>query len=80
MPAQLITMSTWLNFLPTSLAMAATEASDDTSQLTASAWRPAASTIFTVAAAVDDIGDRDVHAVLGQPLGEGLPDAAGGRR
>ena len=27
--------------------------------------------------AVADIDDRDVHAVFGQPFGEGLPDAAG---
>src|SRR5262245_50903597 len=49
MPAQFTTMSTLLNFLPTSLAMAATEASEATSHLTAMAWRPAVSTIFTVA-------------------------------
>ena len=78
MPAQLITMSTWLNLALTALAMAATDASDDTSHLTAIAWRPAASTSFTVRLPSIDVGDRDVHAVLGQPLGEGLPDAAGG--
>src|SRR6185437_16586298 len=50
MPAQLTTMSTWLNLALTSLARAATESSDDTSHLTAMASRPAACTIFTVAA------------------------------
>ncbi len=28
--------------------------------------------------AINDVDDRDMHAVLGQPLGERLPDAAGG--
>src|SRR6185295_14659548 len=39
-PAQLTTISTWLNLLWTSLAMAATEVSEDTSHFTASACRP----------------------------------------
>ena len=41
----------------------------------ASAWRPAASTIFTVVRAGADVGDGDVHAVLGEPLRERLADA-----
>ena len=77
MPAQLITISTWLNLALTALAMAATEASDDTSHLTAMASRPAACTSFTVSRGVTQIGDRDMYAFIGQPFGESLPDASG---
>src|ERR1700733_9223310 len=47
-PAQFTTMSTWPNLACTCLLIAATESSLDTSQTTASALRPAASTSFTV--------------------------------
>ena len=60
------------------LAMAATDASDDTSHCTA--MRLAAGGFHQLhgLAAVDEVDDRDMHAVLGQPLGERLPDAVGG--
>ena len=51
MPAQLTTMSQRPNFFCTSAAIAATDCSDVTSHWQASAWRPACSTIFTVASA-----------------------------
>ena len=75
MPAQLMRMSQRPNFFCTSAAIAATDCSDVTSHWQASACRPACSTIFTVCVARRDIGDGDVHAVLGKPLGERLADA-----
>ncbi len=77
MPAQFTTISTWLNFACTCLAIAATESSLDDVANDRQRVAPRRFDQLHGLPSVGHVGDGDMHAILGETLGERLPETVG---